>query len=69
MPTLLRSENEVGFPPKPFTNCNQRIISPTISQSMTMRHTCLCCSCTLLRHIHSHAIYWRCSHCYQEMPV
>ena len=33
------------------------------------RHTCPCCSYTLLRHIRCGGIYWRCSHCYQEMPV
>ena len=33
------------------------------------RNTCLCCSDTLLRHISSTGIYWRCGHCYQEMPV
>jgi hypothetical protein len=40
-----------------------------ISQSMSSRHTCLCCSNLLLRHICSGKLYWRCSHCYQAMPV
>ncbi len=36
----------------------------TISKSI-----CPCCSYTLLRHMGLSGIYWRCSHCYQEMPV
>ncbi|WP_016872797.1 hypothetical protein ACF3DV_10395 [Chlorogloeopsis fritschii PCC 9212] len=36
---------------------------------MRIKHTCPCCSYTLLRHIDLKGIYWRCSHCYQEMPV
>ena len=32
-------------------------------------NTCLCCSDTLLRHISLRGMYWRCSHCYQEMPA
>lgn len=36
---------------------------------MMSRHTCPCCSYILLRHLHSSSIYWRCSHCYQEMPA
>ncbi|MFB2896273.1 hypothetical protein ACE1CI_25465 [Aerosakkonemataceae cyanobacterium BLCC-F50] len=47
----------------------RRSISPTMNQSMRDRHTCLCCSNSLLRHIRLGGIYWRCSHCYQEMPV
>ncbi|ARV62175.1 hypothetical protein BZZ01_29255 [Nostocales cyanobacterium HT-58-2] len=40
-----------------------------IYQPMISKHTCPCCSYTLLRHIDLKGIYWRCSHCYQEMPV
>jgi hypothetical protein len=36
--------------------------------SRQSRHICPCCSYGLLRHMSSHGIYWRCSHCYQEMP-
>ncbi len=36
---------------------------------MRGKHTCPCCSYTLLRHLRWGDIYWRCSHCYQEMPV
>lgn len=43
--------------------------SSKISLSMASRHTCLCCSNLLLRHISSGKLYWRCSHCYQAMPV
>ncbi len=39
------------------------------SNPMISKHTCLCCSYTLLRHIGLRGLYWRCSHCYQEMPV
>lgn len=38
-------------------------------QSTWSQHICPCCSYGLLRHISSNGIYWRCSHCYQEMPV
>lgn len=37
--------------------------------SMMSHHTCPCCSYTLLRHIRLGGLYWRCSHCYQEMPA
>jgi hypothetical protein len=33
------------------------------------RHICPSCSDILLRHIRSGEIYWRCSTCYQAMPV
>ncbi|PSB00771.1 hypothetical protein C7B64_21820 [Merismopedia glauca CCAP 1448/3] len=55
---------------------NARLISKdrastllTIDQSMTNQHSCPCCSYTLLRHIRLSGLYWRCSHCYQEMPA
>lgn len=38
-------------------------------QSRLRKSTCPCCSYILLRHIDLEGIYWRCSHCYQEMPV
>jgi ribosomal protein L37AE/L43A len=37
--------------------------------SMSVRHTCPCCSYILLRHLVLGSLYWRCSHCYQEMPA
>lgn len=37
--------------------------------SMKSRHICPCCSYTLLRHIRWGGLYWRCSHCHQEMPT
>ncbi len=40
-----------------------------IAQSMSSRHTCLCCSNLLLRHICLGKLYWRCNHCCQAMPV
>ncbi|BAY42803.1 pentapeptide repeat protein [Scytonema sp. HK-05] len=36
---------------------------------MWSQHRCPCCSYGLLRHMSVGGIYWRCSHCYQEMPV
>ena len=43
---------------------------PTYSTTANSpRNTCLCCSNTLLRHIRGGGMYWRCGHCYQEMPV
>jgi hypothetical protein len=32
------------------------------------KRVCPCCSYGLLRHVSDDRIYWRCSHCYQEMP-
>ncbi len=46
---------------------SQVLTYPTTGNSP--RNTCLCCSGTLLRHISLRGIYWRCGHCYQEMPV
>lgn len=40
-----------------------------IAQSMNNRHTCLCCSSPLLRHVCLGKLYWWCNHCYQVMPV
>lgn len=37
-------------------------------QSILSKSACPCCSYILLRHIDLEGIYWRCSHCYQEMP-
>ncbi len=50
-----------------FIRSSQVLIYPTTGKSP--RNTCLCCSNTLLRHIRAGGIYWRCGHCYQEMPV
>jgi ribosomal protein L37AE/L43A len=48
---------------------SQDDISTKISQSMKEKYSCPCCSNTLLRHIRSGVVYWRCSYCYQEMPI
>jgi ribosomal protein L37AE/L43A len=37
--------------------------------SLISRHTCPCCLYILLRHLGLGGLYWRCSHCYQEMPA
>jgi CheY-like chemotaxis protein len=44
-------------------------IPQTLEQSMCGRNTCPCCSSALLRHVCGSRLYWRCSHCYQEMPA
>jgi|GEM_PF-850057 len=48
---------------------SQTASSLKIARSMNSRHTCLCCSNPLLRHISLGKLYWRCNHCYQAMPV
>lgn len=54
----------------PYTSkSNQKNTVMYTRQPMLIKHTCPCCSYTLLRHIDLKGIYWRCSHCYQEMPV
>jgi len=50
-------------------DCSQQFISRTLIQSSMDRHLCPCCSTVLLRHIRSEGIYWRCSYCYQKMPI
>ncbi len=68
-------EMEVSLTPQvqiPFllTNSYSRwTLSTPRAQGMESRHICLCCSNTLLRHIRLGGLYWRCSHCYEEMPV
>ena len=37
--------------------------------SIMSRRICPCCSYMLLRHLGLAGHYWRCSHCYQEMPA
>lgn len=48
---------------------SQRHTVISFQQPMMSKHNCPCCSYTLLRHIRLGGLYWRCSHCYQEMPV
>lgn len=64
---LRRSQSELA--PQRTSDRSQRNVWPTFQQSMMSRHTCICCSNTLLRHARLGEVYWRCSHCYQEMPV
>jgi len=40
-----------------------------IDRSMSSRHTCLCCSGILLRHMRLGGLYWRCHSCHADMPV
>jgi ribosomal protein L37AE/L43A len=53
---------------EPKTGKSQEEIAPT-QFFMFSRHTCPCCSYVLLRHLGLRGFYWRCSHCYQEMPA
>ncbi|MEB3232846.1 MAG: hypothetical protein VKJ64_17700, partial [Leptolyngbyaceae bacterium] len=48
---------------------NQQLPLSWVDQSMVSRHTCLCCSNILLRHVFAGKLYWRCSHCHQAMPL
>ena len=48
---------------------SQECIAMYTGQSILSKFACPCCSYILLRHIDLEGIYWRCSHCYQEMPV
>ncbi len=57
-----------------LNSSSQRLAQPKTDKSysklsMISRHTCPCCSYILLRHLRWGGIYWRCSHCYQEMPA
>lgn len=52
-----------------LTSPRKLSISTTISQSMMSKHFCPNCSDILLRHVRLGELYWRCSYCYQEMPV
>ena len=64
MPTLLKS-------PPVLTRSKKAKVYSNIDNSIPImsRHTCPCYSYTLFRHIRRGGIFWRCSHCYQEMPV
>ncbi len=47
-----------------------RILPPfPIQVAFKSKHTCPCCSYSLLRQISSGRIHWLCRHCSQEMPV
>ncbi len=52
-----------------ITDNSQGHTNKYIGQSMSSKHSCPCCSYTLLRHMGLGGLYWRCSHCYQKMPV
>ncbi len=67
MPALLHSSLQ-GLR-SPQTGNSQEHTAIYTRLSMMSRHTCPCCSYTLLRHLRWRGIYWRCSHCYQEMPA
>jgi hypothetical protein len=44
-------------------------VKPSINDSMNSRQNCPCCSRLLLRHMRLGGLYWRCSSCYDAMPV
>jgi hypothetical protein len=49
---------------------HQPLISTgAIDNLVSNRHTCPFCSTVLLRHVSFGKLYWRCSHCYEAMPV
>lgn len=52
-----------------FLTLNQSKPPLPIQLTLKGKHICPCCSYSLLRHIRSGRIYWRCSHCSQEMPI
>lgn len=41
----------------------------TYTQKKLEQPACPCCDSPLLRHVRRSGIYWRCSHCHQEMPA
>ncbi|WP_199306682.1 hypothetical protein [Anabaena sphaerica] len=59
----------LAMPTNFVTGDSHDYLSIQIHQFMEDKYTCLCCSDTLLRHVCSRGVYWRCSSCYQEMPV
>ena len=67
MPALLNRTSQRQASPKTGQSQDNTAIYTRIS--MMSKHTCPSCSYTLLRHIRNGGLYWRCSHCYQEMPA
>ncbi|MBW4580523.1 MAG: hypothetical protein KME42_13240 [Tildeniella nuda ZEHNDER 1965/U140] len=47
----------------------QLLETNVMRRSLRGRHTCPLCSTALLRHMRLGGLYWRCSHCNDEMPV
>jgi ribosomal protein L37AE/L43A len=49
---------------------SQQILdTPAIESGMSSRHTCLCCSTVLLRHMRLGGLYWCCGCCHADMPA
>ncbi|MEO9128191.1 MAG: hypothetical protein ABI262_26425 [Microcoleus sp.] len=49
---------------------SQQILdTPAIESGMSSRHTCLCCSTVLVRHMRLGGLYWRCGYCRVDMPT
>jgi len=63
------SKDYLDLTSEPTTSCTPQGMSTIFSQAMHGRHYCPCCSNMLLPHLRSGEVHWRCSHCYQEMPV
>jgi|GEM_PF-2681916 len=61
-------ESSQGLDYKAASN-SQESLAAVARHSLIGIYTCPCCSDTLLRHIRLGGIYWRCSHCHQEMLV
>jgi len=47
----------------------QILDTPAIDCCMNSRHTCLCCSTVLVRHMRLGGLYWRCGFCHADMPA
>ncbi|BAU66358.1 pentapeptide repeat protein [Stanieria sp. NIES-3757] len=67
MPNLLNRFSQKLAYPKTGKSQDDAVVYPRYS--MMSQHTCPCCSYLLLRHLRLGGLYWRCSHCYQEMPA
>ncbi|WP_146141041.1 hypothetical protein [Stenomitos frigidus] len=66
--TLINDPNPFSKHLMPDRN-QQLLFDTTIKRSMQKRHYCLLCSTVLLRHMRAGGLYWRCSHCHEEMPI
>jgi hypothetical protein len=68
MPLLLLLKFPQGLTPSKIANSGKNAAIDK-SNPMMSKSTCLCCSYALLRHMRLGGLYWRCGHCYQEMPA
>jgi ribosomal protein L37AE/L43A len=66
MQTLIRTYQPLKVRPQTgyIPNYPRKQPQKTLEQPV-----CPCCASPLLRHVRRSGIYWRCSHCHQEMPA